>query len=663
MNRRKIGLFTFIAAVWLFSVCAIYAQDTNFAFRLPCELQTAGPASLVDLNWQQGTTPHIGIAPMKLGRPLAVDPLTSVRMVIGQTKTSTNYVQVTNWLATNSVYYCQFPTIGTNTGTNAWFYTAYFSRAGYDYWTGSGRLYIEETTSTGTNGLIWQEITAGAAIDTVARADASNAYSAATNALAVAESAASGTVDSTARSNAAAAQATALGAWASASNATPAAWSAYPATNNVVIMRDETYPQYSQPISFRSDWGGGEAHTNNLYSALGGLYYFKVGQEASPSKIMRESDLAGLTNAIVLGTNAEYSASPDGTVIQRRSVRVTEGGVSNDFAVGAIVNVEGGGTATNYADSGGVISLTNAIGGSGSGSGFPLTNNADAARFAFTNSSLVEATTGRFSVVSGDGANVTNLAGGTVAQDLTLSQDLIVNGNLLVQGTASNVVWTYVDYRTNVYGGTVTNFYTENVYSTQTLYTYTTNYAVSETTQTVNQIVNVGGFIDARLASWSALPLLTISNGTATATGGWDFAGATVTGISGDGGATNLLSALGYAGTYEPTNRTLTDPLPRGIANASIATVTASNAMIYPESNAWWRIPSDAVTNFVISTNGLSSTNYAGLVGLSIVRAENTWSWGANVVTNGMAVALPPANSTSLYMLWIPPAGGKAQGF
>lgn len=169
---RRTSLFCLIiAAAFAFVGCdAAFAQDTNYAYRLPCELQSASPSSLVDLEWQQGTTPHIAVSPLRLGKPVAADTLTTVRMIIGTSGTVTNYAQTTNWLATNSVYYVQWPTIGTNSGTNAWWYTVYFERDGRTYWTGNGRLFIEETTSTASNGLVWQTISYGAAVDATARA-------------------------------------------------------------------------------------------------------------------------------------------------------------------------------------------------------------------------------------------------------------------------------------------------------------------------------------------------------------------------------------------------------------------------------------------------------------------------------------------------------------
>lgn len=169
MNKTSIFAAVF-AVVAMVGCTPAIAQDTNYAFRLPCELQSASPSSLVDLEWQQGTTPHIAVCPLRLGKPVAADTLTTVRMIIGTSGTVTNYAQATNWLATNSIYYVQWPTIGTNSGTNAWWYTVYFERDGRTYWTGNGRLFIEETTSTSSNGLVWQTISYGAAVDATARA-------------------------------------------------------------------------------------------------------------------------------------------------------------------------------------------------------------------------------------------------------------------------------------------------------------------------------------------------------------------------------------------------------------------------------------------------------------------------------------------------------------
>jgi len=148
----------------LFSSAVLAQYD--FAYRLNAEIQTAGAQSLEDLTWQQGITPLMRIDVTRRGQAIAASSDTKVRMIIGPSSTGTYYAQVTNSVATNTYYLLQWPTIGTNSvGTNetadAWWYTIYFEENGHRYWTGNGRLYIEETTSTAEDGLVWQEFIAG----------------------------------------------------------------------------------------------------------------------------------------------------------------------------------------------------------------------------------------------------------------------------------------------------------------------------------------------------------------------------------------------------------------------------------------------------------------------------------------------------------------------
>jgi hypothetical protein len=160
-----------------FAATAASAQDTNFAVRISCDFQQqAGAAELPDLTLLQGSAPMIQAAPMRMGRSVAADSLTTCQLVLGPSATSTYYVATNAYLATNSAYYIQLGTIGTNSvpaGSNspaAWWYSILFYRNGGIYWSGSGRLYIERTTATGANGLVWQEWEAGAAKDDIARA-------------------------------------------------------------------------------------------------------------------------------------------------------------------------------------------------------------------------------------------------------------------------------------------------------------------------------------------------------------------------------------------------------------------------------------------------------------------------------------------------------------
>ena len=143
----------------LLAGCNLAIAQSPYATRLPAELQTAQMDSLADVTWLQGTTPAIRVEPLLRGRPVAVDADTTVRMVIGPSATGTLYAARTNLAAVTNAYEIQWPTVGTNSAGEAWFYTLLFDRAGYTYWSGSGKLYIEETTSTASNGLAWIEYT------------------------------------------------------------------------------------------------------------------------------------------------------------------------------------------------------------------------------------------------------------------------------------------------------------------------------------------------------------------------------------------------------------------------------------------------------------------------------------------------------------------------
>jgi hypothetical protein len=126
------------------------AEDRLWATRITCELQTAGPASLPALYWQQGTSPLLSLDQYRSGR--AVDADTNVTAVLRLAPTATNlvgWVSVTNYATSGNGYLIQMPTVGTNTtASGAWWYTAYFIRGTAVYWTGSGRVTITATNST-----------------------------------------------------------------------------------------------------------------------------------------------------------------------------------------------------------------------------------------------------------------------------------------------------------------------------------------------------------------------------------------------------------------------------------------------------------------------------------------------------------------------------------
>jgi len=158
--KKLLTIFLFLAVV---SIPAL-SSDLDYAYRIPAELQITEAQALGDLTWQQGSTPLIQVEVLRRGKPVAADTNTTVRMIIGPTATGTYYAITEDSVTTNTSYYVQWPTVGTNTvGTNttaqAWWYTIYFERNGHRYWTGNGDLYIERTTSTDPDGLVWQTFT------------------------------------------------------------------------------------------------------------------------------------------------------------------------------------------------------------------------------------------------------------------------------------------------------------------------------------------------------------------------------------------------------------------------------------------------------------------------------------------------------------------------
>jgi hypothetical protein len=154
--KRRLSISFLLLAM----AVAARAQDTNFAVRVPCEMQaTAGESEprLASLTWLQGTTPLVVAEPLRRGRAIPYDTDTRVRMVIGPSATGALYAVRTNAAAVTNGYAVQWPTIGTNTAGAAWFYTILFDKDGRTYWTGSGELYIERAEWTGTNGIEWIE--------------------------------------------------------------------------------------------------------------------------------------------------------------------------------------------------------------------------------------------------------------------------------------------------------------------------------------------------------------------------------------------------------------------------------------------------------------------------------------------------------------------------
>lgn len=163
-----------IAGLLVFAATCAFCQDTNYAVKVLCDFQDQDHG-IKTLRFLQGSAPMVQAVPMNGASPVAADSSTTAQLVFAQTPTSTLFVATNAYLATNGAYWIQIGTIGTNscptnsTVPSPWWYSILFYRNGGIYWAGSGQLFIESTTSTGTNGITWQEWAAGAAKDDLAR--------------------------------------------------------------------------------------------------------------------------------------------------------------------------------------------------------------------------------------------------------------------------------------------------------------------------------------------------------------------------------------------------------------------------------------------------------------------------------------------------------------
>ena len=91
MNKGKTMKYKILTAILLMAM-PLLASDLDYAYRLPAELQVSEPQALIDLTWQQGSTPLIQVEVLRRGRPVDADTNTTVRMIIGPSATSTYYV-------------------------------------------------------------------------------------------------------------------------------------------------------------------------------------------------------------------------------------------------------------------------------------------------------------------------------------------------------------------------------------------------------------------------------------------------------------------------------------------------------------------------------------------------------------------------------------------
>ena len=158
---KQLPAILFIAAAVLFGSVFVPAQAApilDFAVRVGCDFQQP-EKGLMDLHVLQGSTPLILAMPKSGNTSLTPDTDTSVRMIIGPSETGSIYAARTNYAIAGGGYSIDWPTIGTNSSGQAWFYTLLFDREGKTYWSGTGALYIDESAYTGPDGFDWIEYT------------------------------------------------------------------------------------------------------------------------------------------------------------------------------------------------------------------------------------------------------------------------------------------------------------------------------------------------------------------------------------------------------------------------------------------------------------------------------------------------------------------------
>lgn len=140
------------------------ADPRDWAKRIPCELQTAGVASLPTLELLQGSSPLIACDQYRSGKALTVTNDVQAVMRFSSSLTNTLWVSVTNQSYYSNSYLIQLPSLGTNAVN--WVYTILYYKDGSIYWTGTGRLDIKATEVTG-NALTWQAVIGAVTTNTV----------------------------------------------------------------------------------------------------------------------------------------------------------------------------------------------------------------------------------------------------------------------------------------------------------------------------------------------------------------------------------------------------------------------------------------------------------------------------------------------------------------
>lgn len=291
--------------------------DRLWATRVNCELQSADAESLKTLTWQQGTTPRLSADQLRSGRAVDAEEGTTAIFVMGASATAGHYVAATNYATIGNGYLINLPTLGTNTASTVggWWYTIYFERDERRYWTGSGRVNILPTTSTG-DGLHWQEITSGAEEDPKFTAWKDENWPPSAGGIGAASAASVEAIET--RTN----------DWNAAYS-----WGDWNPTYTIATSR------LAQVEAKTNDWNAAYAHSTTAHSVTehGG---FQAGANATADRGGAVGYGASTPHGGAVGV---YAFAVDGGAVGASSSAFSGG------AVGASTHAEGGGAVGNYA--------------------------------------------------------------------------------------------------------------------------------------------------------------------------------------------------------------------------------------------------------------------------------------------------------------------------
>lgn len=368
-------------------------------------------------------------------------------------------------------------------------------------------------------------------------------------------------------------------------------------------------------------------------------------------------DGSGLTGVVASVTNGVSSVNGlDGAVIldvgginalatNENTLTITATEVDDVFTGWLATNDTWAGSFSG--DGSGLTNLTG-LGSTVTNIGFGLTGNGDATALAVDTTKIVTNNQSYVhfgqQLVGGLTATTARVTGDLTVDDIFCTGNFYVTSNLYVTTTWNSN--TVINLGTNYYTNDLT-IYSSNVqYLTTTYVTQTINYV----TNYVDQYVNAGGSFamgegstfNASNAAAVYLPGYVWTGAAVRATGAWNFAEATVTGV--------------LTNETEPafTNWLATN-IVDGYETALPAVWVDGAALLFPESNRLWRLNCTGANNMtnatplVISTNGLT-TNQLAIIGVRVARSDtNTFSWGS-VVTNNLPSVTQPA--TNLYVLF-----------